>query len=85
MGRTLRKEFYSHGAVATGLATAGNGVVGTTTKFSGDSKSNKVSSESGSDGFRPVGNVGQKAHKTGGMSRKGAGVVGAGKASGSNY
>ena len=84
MGRSIRKEFSSHGAVATGLAMAGNGVVGTTTKFSGDKKT--VSPKgNGSDYFEPVGNVGQKAHKTGGMSRKGAGVVGAGKASGSNY
>ena len=83
MGRTLRKEFSSHGAVASGLARAGNGVVGPTANFGkGDIKSNKEATEDGSDGFKPVGNVGQAKHKT---AKAKSGVVGAGKASGSNY
>jgi len=82
MGRSLQSKGTKHGAVATGLAMAGNGVVGTTTKFSGDKKSNKVNSDAGSDGFKTVGNVGQAKHKT---AKAKAGVVGACKASGSNY
>ena len=88
MGRSLRKEFSSHGAVATGLARAGNGVEGPTTNFGKGDNNNKVSigGDEGSDSWKKVGkDIGQKEHKTGGMSRKGAGVVGAAKASGSNY
>jgi len=87
MGRSLRKEFSSHGAVASGLARAGNGVAGPTTSFGKGDNNNKVniSGDEGSDGFKKVGNVGQAKHKTAGDSRKNSGVVGAVKATGSNY
>lgn len=81
MGRTLRNEKTVHGCPASGLATAGCGVVGTTTKFSGDKKS--AGSKAGaSDSWDKVGNVGQAKHKT---AKARPGVVGAGKAKGSNY
>lgn len=81
MGRKLQSLGSKHGAVATGLASAGNGVVGTTTKFSGDSKA-KCSKDAGSDSFKKVGNIGMSKHKTAGDSRKSVGGVGAYKAKG---
>lgn len=84
MGRKIQTKKAVHGTTATGLAMAGTGAVGPTTKFSGDSKT-AAEKDKGSDGFKVVGNVGQKAHKNAGETRKSAGKVGFAKATGSNY
>lgn len=81
MGRKIQVKKAVHGTSASGLAMAGTGSVGPTTKFSGDSKT-AGSKDSGSDSFKKVGNVGQAKHKT--ASAK-PGKVGFAKATGSNY
>jgi hypothetical protein len=81
MGRALRTEKAVHGCPASGLAMAGSSSVGPCKSFSGDKKA-AGSKGSGSDDWKAVGNVGQAKHKT---AKAKAGVVGAGKASGSNY
>lgn len=83
----ITKIKSGHGLEGSGLGHPENmGVSGPGGKFSGRTMpqdiDRKVNSYSDGNSGPKVGNVGMKAHKTGGMSRKGAGGVGAFKATG---
>lgn len=91
---TIRKITAGHGLSGSGLGHPENmGVTGPGGKFMGRTMPQDVNrdmintkgKEVGEVGSKSVPkNVGMKAHKTGGMSRKGAGGVGAFKATGTN-
>ena len=89
----IKKIMSGHGLQGSGQGHPENmGVTGPGGKFSGrkypmdDDRTDITDKEEvGEVGSKKVpGNVGMKPHKTGGMSRKGAGGIGAFKATGTN-
>ena len=87
----IKKVSAGHGLSGSGLGhPLESGCVGPETSFTGrtmpqDTDRKVVDmDEVGEVGSKKVGNVGMKAHKTGGMSRKGNSSIGPGKPKGTN-